>query len=341
MLNRNELDENLRNANALWKTDMGYVVQSNRRRIGKMIVLARRAACKAVRVFCRPLLDRQIDFNASVVRCLNEFRKLADKVSVLDEKVKYQLEIEKIKNRHSKELAVGTAYKKFEDQMRGTRGEIKQRLAIYENAVKKVKEANGCRLFALDLGCGRGEWLELMQEWGIAALGVDRNAGMINFCKKRGLHVAKNDLLVHLRNQSSSSVDILTAFQVVEHLSEDVLVDVLKEASRVLRPGGVLILETPNPENLIVGACNFYFDPTHVRKIPPKLLQVLVENAGLQGAEILRLHPYSGVDLSMADKNAANYGLIEQMAGYFNQCADYAVTAYKKENGGTDENTDM
>lgn len=341
MINKNELDENLRKANIFWKTDTGYALVSSRRRLGRLIVLARRVACKAVRVFCRPLLDHQTEFNASVVRCLNEYRKTIDMITAFKEKFQEELEAERIKNRRAKEIRTGKAYKKFEDRMRGTRQEIKSRLKIYEDVVQKVKETNGCRLFAMDLGCGRGEWLELMQEQGIAAIGVDKNESMIQYCKKRRLDVVKNDLLTHLKNQSSDSVDILTAFQVVEHFPKNMLVDVLKEAYRVLRPGGVLILETPNPENLIVGACNFYFDPTHIQKIPPKLLQVLVEDAGLVETEIIRMHPYPGIDLSKADKNGANYDLIEQMAGYFNSCADYAVAAYKRENGETDENTDM
>lgn len=244
-------------------------------------------------------------------------------ITAFREKFQEELEAERIKNRRAKEIRTGAAYKKFEDKMRGTRQEIKNRLKIYEGVIQKVKETNGCRLFAMDLGCGRGEWLELMQEQGIAALGIDKNESMIQYCKKRRLDVVKNDLFTHLKNQSSDSVDILTAFQVVEHLHKNMLADMLKEAYRVLRPGGVLILETPNPENLIVGTCIFYFDPTHIQKIPPKLLQILVEDAGLTESEIVRLHPYPGIDMSKADKNGANYELIEQMAGFFNNFADY------------------
>ena len=78
VLDLRELDENLKNANILWKTDIGYILHSGRRRIGKIIVLAKRAACKAARVFCGPLLERQIEFNALTVRCLNEIRKYMD-----------------------------------------------------------------------------------------------------------------------------------------------------------------------------------------------------------------------------------------------------------------------
>ncbi len=344
VLDLRELDENLKNANILWKTDIGYILHSGRRRIGKIIVLAKRAACKAARVFCGPLLERQIEFNALTVRCLNEIRKYMDTAVGLNgriERLQEEFEAETIKNRRSKQIRTGVAYKKFEDQMRGTRKEIKNRLRTYQDVIKTVRESNGYQLFALDLGCGRGEWLELMQEWKIAALGVDRNESMINSCKKRRLDVIKNDLLTHIKYQSSDSVDILTAFQVVEHLHINTLTEVLKESYRILRPGGVLILETPNPENLIVGACNFYADPTHIQKIPPELLRTLVEDMGYVNVKVIRQHPYSAIDLSKADKNGANYELIAQMAVFFNNCADYAVVAYKRENGGPDENITM
>ena len=90
----------------------------------------------------------------------------------------------------------------------------------------------------------------------------------------------------------AASRSAVTAFHVVEHLGFEVLVDFLDEALRVLMPGGMLILETPNPENLRVGANSFYNDPTHRNPIPPETLRFLVHQRGFAEAEILRLHPF-------------------------------------------------
>ena len=217
------------------------------------------------------------------------------------------------------------AYKKFEDEMRGSREEIMERLTCYEGVVRQVRETLGENLFALDLGCGRGEWLELMQtRYKIKALGVDSDPSMLKDCEEKGLLTIRADLLTYLRNCQSASVDIITLFQVAEHLPFNVLSDTLTECYRVLREGGALIVETPNPENMIVGSCNFYMDPTHITKLPPPLLRVFVEGAGFENAEIMRLHPYCAIQVDKEDNSA-----VCELADFFNHEADYAVIAYR------------
>ena len=222
------------------------------------------------------------------------------------------------------------AYKRFEDEMRGSREEIMERLTCYEGVVRKVRETLGENLFALDLGCGRGEWLELMQtRYRIRALGVDSDPSMLKDCEDRGLLTVRADLLAYLRNCQSGSADLITLFQVAEHLPFHVLSDTLAECHRVLRDGGALIVETPNPENMIVGACNFYMDPTHITKLPPALLRVFVEGAGFDDPEILRLHPYDAIR-----EDTAKDGALRELADFFNHEADYAVIAYRTAEGG-------
>ena len=94
-----------------------------------------------------------------------------------------------------------------------------------------------------------------------------------------------------LRGLAGGSLGGVVAFHVVEHLPAEVLVELLAQAARVIRPGGGIILETPNPENLVVGATTFWLDPTHVRPVPPLLLEFLVEDAGFAEVAIRRLHP--------------------------------------------------
>ena len=222
------------------------------------------------------------------------------------------------------------AYKRFEDEMRGSREEILERLTVYDGVVGKVRETNGENLFALDLGCGRGEWLELMRtRYGVKALGVDSDPSMLRDCGERGLLTVRADLMTYLRNAQSGSADIVTLFHVAEHLPFNVLTDALTECRRVLREGGALIVETPNPENMIVGACNFYTDPTHITKLPPALLRAMTEGAGFDAPEILRLHPYPAIADGAGDSAA-----VRELSGFFNHPADYAVIAYQKRDGG-------
>lgn len=225
-------------------------------------------------------------------------------------------------------IKFNNTYKKYEDKMRGSREEIKERLKVYDGAMSKIDIRNRSGLVALDLGCGRGEWIELLQEeYNCFCVGVDSDTSMLSACDELDLNTVCADLLSYLKNAASESVDIITMFQVVEHMTYPVLQEVLKEISRVLRKGGMIILETPNPENLIIGSCNFYFDPTHISKMPPALLEIFVKDAGLKNTDILRIHPYQAIDIDKKDDQ--NVTGVEQMAAAFNHFADYAVVAYK------------
>ena len=125
---------------------------------------------------------------------------------------------------------------------------------------------------ALDIGCGRGEWLELLKDNGISAQGVDLDEGMLKLCRINNLDVFKDDGIEFLKKQLDESLIIVSAFHVVEHIPFATLQFFISEALRVLKPGGVLIMETPNPENIKVATENFYLDPTHIKPIPSKLL---------------------------------------------------------------------
>src|SRR5262249_51947932 len=154
----------------------------------------------------------------------------------------------------------------FHDDFRGTREEIKDRLRVYLPIVKEVGPGT-----ALDVGCGRGEWLELLRDEGVQARGVDLNRHMIEDCRQRGLDVVPMDALTHLRGIPDASLAAVCGFHLVEHLAFDAFIMLLDETVRVLRSGGVAIFETPNPANLLVGSCNFYQDPTHRAPIPTGL----------------------------------------------------------------------
>jgi SAM-dependent methyltransferase/cell division septum initiation protein DivIVA len=209
-------------------------------------------------------------------------------------------------------------YTAFEDRFRGSREEIKNRLKTYIPFVEKAL-ASCDYAPTIDIGCGRGEWLELLSECGIKSSGVDINSTMVQYCQELNLDAVEGDGLLYLRNVPDNSLAIVSAFHVIEHLPLQTLLDLTDEALRVLRPGGIVIFETPNPENLIVGACNFYFDPTHRNPIPPATAQFLLENRGFRQVEIHRLHPV-GINHNLDNQFLKDVLLCSQ---------DYAVIGWK------------
>jgi SAM-dependent methyltransferase len=179
-------------------------------------------------------------------------------------------------------------YRAFEDRHRGSRELIKSRLTVYQPFLVPLPAVSHPAA-AIDLGCGRGEWLELLAELGFAARGVDLDEGMLAACRERGLDVATADALASLRALPDASVALVSAFHLVEHIPFDTVQELIAQALRVLRPGGLLIMETPNPENLVVGSTNFYTDPSHLRPVPPLLLDFAVEFAGFTRHKVVRL----------------------------------------------------
>lgn len=219
-------------------------------------------------------------------------------------------------------IDVDAYYAQFEDHFRGTSEEIRERLRAYLPILDgdSIRELNAP---ALDLGCGRGEWLGLMREYGIEARGVDLNRVMIDRCRAAGLDVVEVDAGRYLSSLADESVSVLSGFHIVEHLPFHDALALLDQALRVLKPGGMLILETPNPENLLVGACYFYFDPTHRNPLPPEALRFAVSARGFERVEILRLQPpVLGPDESME-------GLPVFVANAFLAGQDYAIIGRK------------
>nr|WP_312988253.1 class I SAM-dependent methyltransferase [Comamonas koreensis] len=158
---------------------------------------------------------------------------------------------------------------------------------------------------SFDIGCGRGEWLELMQAQGFNPLGVDLDAGMLQACVDLGLPAQQGDGIAHLQTLGDETQAVVTAFHVVEHIPFEQLQILVWEAQRVLKPGGLLIMETPNPENIAVATRNFYLDPTHLRPIPPMLLGFLPEFHGFSRVSTLRLQEPRDIhvrsDISLTD----------------------------------------
>lgn len=214
-------------------------------------------------------------------------------------------------------------YLAFEDQFRGSRQEIKERVKVY---LPVVMEAGAGTLERpiLDIGSGRGEWLELLGENGFFAKGVDMNQVMVEQCCEQGLNVSAADLFDYFSGVPDQSIGAITVFHVVEHLQFQRLVNLLDEIVRVLKPGGVAIIETPNPQNVLVGSCYFYSDPSHKNPIFPETLQFLAEYRGLTRVEIKMLNPMEDWYLP-EDGSLVNRKFNE----FFFGPQDYAILGWK------------
>ncbi|HXU34587.1 MAG TPA: class I SAM-dependent methyltransferase [Thermoanaerobaculia bacterium] len=177
------------------------------------------------------------------------------------------------------------AYLELERRYRGTEEEIGERISIYLPWLAE-------RSPVLDLGCGRGESLALLRSKGIAGRGVDSSARMVDLCRERGLEAEVGDLFGHLAGLPEGELGAIVSFHVIEHLPPESLDRLVRLAYRALRPGGALILETPNPLSLVVAARNFWLDPTHRRPVHPESLKLHYELAGFDPIERLDLRPF-------------------------------------------------
>lgn len=210
-------------------------------------------------------------------------------------------------------------YRAFEDKFRGKRENIKERLKVYLPFIQTLKGIYSDTQVT-DLGCGRGEWLELMGENDFSAHGVDLDEGMLTACRELNLDTTQEDVIAYLKKLPNESQLVISGFHIVEHIPFDDLHILVKESLRALKPAGLLILETPNPENIVVGTSSFYLDPTHNKPIPPDLLAFLPDYYGFEKVKILRLQE----SLNLADKEKLS------LLNVFNGVSpDYAVVAQK------------
>ena len=188
---------------------------------------------------------------------------------------------------------------------RGPSAEIRHRLDHYLEALRKAPPV-------LDLGCGRGELLLLLREAGVEAAGIEGDAAVADAARRRGLDVLEGDVLSVLETLPDASRSAVTAIHLFEHLEAVTLIAVLAEVRRVLRPGGLLIVESPNPHSLRVGASLYWVDPTHRRPLMPETLELYLKTGGFEVDRRELLHPFPA-DQLFTD-NADEVVLVEDEA---------------------------
>jgi 2-polyprenyl-3-methyl-5-hydroxy-6-metoxy-1,4-benzoquinol methylase len=175
-------------------------------------------------------------------------------------------------------------YARFADRFRGSEEYVRNSQRLYVPLFKDKQNV-------LDIGCGRGEFLDLMREADVQARGIDLDQESVALCRSKGHDAQTADLFAYLEDQPDAAFDGIFAAQVVEHLPPDRLPEMIELCARKLRRGGILALETPNPECLAIFSTHFYIDPTHTRPVPPSLMVFYFEEFGLGGIEVRRLSP--------------------------------------------------
>ena len=218
-------------------------------------------------------------------------------------------------------------YAGFEDRFRGSEADIKERQRVYLPYFEGASNV-------VDVGCGRGEFLDLLRETGIKALGVDVDLDMVLHCRDKGLDAVREDAFAHLGARADESVGGIFSAQFIEHLEPRRIVELVKLAHRKLAPGGWLVLETPNPACLWVFADSFYRDLSHVRPIHSDTMTFLLEATGFHEVEVKALAPVDPAmrvpPLQTGDPTLAAFNQgIERLNALLFGCQDYAVIGRK------------
>ncbi|MBZ5602444.1 MAG: class I SAM-dependent methyltransferase [Acidobacteriia bacterium] len=173
---------------------------------------------------------------------------------------------------------------RFADVFRGSEERIREHQKMYLE-----KFAGAADL--LDIGCGRGEFLEVAREAGIPARGIDQSEECVAICRSKGLLAERAELFAYLDSLADQSLGGVYCSQVVEHLPPERLPDLINLLAKKMNRGALLAIETPNPECLAIFATHFYLDPTHTRPVPPPLSRFYMEEAGFVNIEVVRLEP--------------------------------------------------
>jgi len=181
-------------------------------------------------------------------------------------------------------------YASYENVFRGSDKLITERLSYYLKFLKNIKTSN--KNYVLDLGCGRGEFVEMLNKNKINALGVDLNKSSVEHAKSKNINVKQADIFKVLKSATPKTLPAISAFHLVEHLTFPELESFLQLTATRLKPGGILLIETPNILNLQVAASDFYKDPTHIRPVHPSMLEYWLKFSGFSKIKIDFLHPF-------------------------------------------------
>lgn len=293
-----DLQYDLERINSSWNVQSNsYLISSHKRVTGKVLVKGRELVHGEVRRYVDPMILKQMEFNKNVAETLNHairrIIELENSINLLrteiDEKIEMRMLLADALERKTDDINIGSLtmssiqnmgvnYFAFEGRFRGSREDIKQRQSVFLQYFSPSDNI-------LDIGCGRGEFLELLKEHGVHAHGIDIDAGMVSYCLSRGLDVEKIDAITYLERVEDNTLSGIFIDQVIEHLEPPYLVKLLRLCYKKLMYGGNIIAETVNPLSLYSFA-NFYIDMGHKKPVHPATLEFLLEYIGFRDVEI-------------------------------------------------------
>jgi O-antigen chain-terminating methyltransferase len=307
-----DMNKFLNDLNLCWDPRKDSPITTHRIYTGPLVVFIKKVMRKILKFFRIPnlLLSRQAAFNFQVLKAINYLTAdMPVEGSSLSKKI-YELKRENTLLRQRLDLILAEIEKKydlpeqaavsivreknrtenhnyllFENKFRGDREEIKKRLEFYLPLFKKADNV-------LDIGCGRGEFLEMLNDQGINATGIDTNEAMVSFCNEIKLKVQQAEAITYLSSVSDTSLGGLIASHVIEHFRNDLLYQFAKLCFLKLKNGASIVFETPNPLSIVVSATNFHLDLSHVKPLHPETVKFLLESNGFTDVHIHYLSPF-------------------------------------------------
>jgi SAM-dependent methyltransferase len=281
-------------------------------------------------------LKKQLDDINNEIKLLSQ-KRYEHKISINDQERRIGYLLAEVRKRLPKEINTDqinnilkeekhlcdVSYLSFENQFRGTQEDIKNRLSVYLPYIEQASSKQN-KFIVADLGCGRGEWLELLAENSYAAVGVDNNNAMAALCHDKASEIVISDAIDYLKKQKTKSISVITCLHFIEHITHQARIELLDETLRVLQPGGVVIIETPYAGNVLVGSYSFYCDPNHIHPVHDEALKYIAEERGFINLDILQLNP---CDESFLLQGTSE--IISRFNKYFYGPQDFALIGYK------------